>query len=139
MEYQDVYSEHAITSWKVSSLSRPVIPTSFKQTTIVPMPKKGKVTCLNDYHPVALTSIAMKYFERLVMAHTSTIIPDSLDTLQFAYRPNRSRDDTISIALYTALTHLDKRKTYVKNAVHRLQLSIQHHIPLQANHPGPWD
>jgi hypothetical protein len=34
--------------------------------------------------------------------------------LRFAYRPNRSADDAISIALYTALTHLDKRKTYVR-------------------------
>ena len=43
-------------------------------------------------------------------AHDSnTIIPDTLDPLQFAYRLNRSIDDTISIALHTALTHLDKR------------------------------
>ena len=37
-----------------------------------------------------------------------------LDPLQFAYRPNRSTDDAISIALHTAFSHLDKRNTYVK-------------------------
>ena len=31
------------------SLSESVIPTCFKQTTTVPVPKKTKVTCLNDY------------------------------------------------------------------------------------------
>ena len=31
------------------SLSKSVIPTCFKQTTIVPVPKITKVTCLNDY------------------------------------------------------------------------------------------
>ena len=31
------------------SLSESVIPTCFKQTTIVPVPKNTKVTCLNDY------------------------------------------------------------------------------------------
>jgi hypothetical protein len=31
-----------------------------------------------------------------------------------AYRPNRSPDDPISTALYTALSHLDKRNTYVR-------------------------
>ena len=56
----------------------------------------------------------MKCFEMLVMAHINTIIPETLDPLQFAYRPNRSTDDTISIALYTALSHLDKRNTYVR-------------------------
>ena len=55
----------------------------------------------------------MKCFERLVMAH-NTIIPETLDPLQFAYRPNRSTDDAISIALHTALSHLDKRDTYMR-------------------------
>ena len=59
-------------------------------------------------------SVAMKCFERLVMAHINSILPDTLDPLQFAYRSNRSTDDTISIALHTALSHLDKRNTYVR-------------------------
>jgi hypothetical protein len=56
----------------------------------------------------------MKYCERLVIAHINTILLDTLDPLQFTYRPNRSTDDAISITLHTALSHLDKRKTYVK-------------------------
>jgi hypothetical protein len=44
------------------------------------------------------------------MAHINTIIPDTLDLLQFAYRPNRSTDDTIFIELHTVLSDLDKRK-----------------------------
>ena len=31
------------------SLSESIIPTCFMQTTIVPVPKNTKVTCLNDY------------------------------------------------------------------------------------------
>ena len=58
--------------------------------------------------------VTMKCFERLVMAHINSILPDSLDPLQFAYRPNISTDDAISIALHTALSHLDKRNTYVR-------------------------
>ena len=78
------------------------------------MPKEAKVTCLNYYHPVAFTLVAMKWFERLVMAHINSILPDTLDPLQFTYRPNRSTDDAISIAIHTALSHLDKRNTYVR-------------------------
>jgi hypothetical protein len=84
------------------SQSESVIPTCFKQTNIVPVSKNTKVTCLNDYQPIALMSVAMKCFERLVMAHINTIIPETLDPLQFAYRPNRYTDDAISIALHTA-------------------------------------
>jgi hypothetical protein len=56
----------------------------------------------------------MKCFERLVMAHVDTIIPDTLNPLQFSYRPNRSTDDAISIALHTVLSNLDKRNTYLR-------------------------
>ena len=70
------YSEHALTSWQVSSQTFPtylwlsLLYLRFKETTIVPVPKNAKLTCLKDYRPVALTSVAMKCFERLVMAHT---------------------------------------------------------------------
>jgi hypothetical protein len=57
------------------SLSESVIPTCFKQTTIVPVPKNTKVTCLNDYRPVAFTSVAMKCLERLIMAHINKHYP----------------------------------------------------------------
>ena len=46
------------------------------------------------------------------MAHINIIL-DTLDPLQFAYRHNRSTDDAISIALHTALSHQDKRNSYV--------------------------
>jgi hypothetical protein len=86
----------------------------FQADTIVPVPKEAKITCLNDYRPRALTSVAMKCFERLVMAHINSILPDTLDPLQFAYLPNRSTDDAISIVLHTVLSHLDKRNTYMR-------------------------
>lgn len=96
------------------SLSSTVVPTCFKTTTIVPVPKKSPVSCLNDYRPVALTPVIMKCFERLVLRHIKTLLPPSLDPLQFAYRPNRSTDDAINTTLHLALTHLDKKNTYVR-------------------------
>jgi hypothetical protein len=48
------------------------------------------------------------------MAHINTNIPETLDPLQFAYHPNRSTEDAISIALHTGLSHLDKSNTYVR-------------------------
>ena len=88
--------------------------TCYKMATIVPVPKKAKITELNDYRPVALTSVIMKYFERLVKDHITSTLPATLDPLQVAYRPNRSTYDAITITLHTALFHLDMRNTYVR-------------------------
>jgi hypothetical protein len=65
------------------SLYQSAVPTCFKRVTIVPVPKKAKVTELNDYRPVALTSVIMKCFERLVKDHITSTLPDTLDPLQF--------------------------------------------------------
>ncbi len=97
-----------------TSLSQAVIPTCLKSTTIIPVPKKSPVSCLNDYRPIALTPIIMKCFERLVMHNIKTSIPNTLDPLQFAYRPNRSTDDAISSTLHLALTHLENKDSYVR-------------------------
>ncbi|KAK3573689.1 hypothetical protein QTP86_032048, partial [Hemibagrus guttatus] len=67
------------------SLSSAIIPKCLKTTTIIPVPKKSPVSCLNDYHPVALTPIIMKCFERLVMRHIKNLLPPSLDPMKFAY------------------------------------------------------
>ncbi len=89
------------------SLATSVVPTSFKKYVIIPVPKNNKPSCLNDYRPVALTSIVMKVFERLVKSHICSSIPVTLDPLQFAYRSNRSTDDAISHILHSSLTHID--------------------------------
>jgi hypothetical protein len=82
--------------------------------TIVPVPKKAKITERNDYRPVALTSVIMKCFERQVKDHITSTLPATLDPLQFAYLPNRSTDDAITSTLHTTLSHLDKKNTYVR-------------------------
>lgn len=75
------------------SLSQCIIPTCFKQSIVVPVPKKPQLTSLNGYCPIALTSVVMKCFEWLVKNFTYSL-PATLDPLQVAYRSNRSNDDT---------------------------------------------
>ncbi len=97
------------------SLATSVVPTPFKKSVIIPVPKNSKPSCLNDYRPVALTSTVMKVFERLLKKHICSSIPATLDPLQFAYRPNRSTDDAISQVLHYSLTHIDsKNGNYVR-------------------------
>lgn len=97
------------------SLTQGIVPACCKQSVIVPVPKKNQPACLNDFCPVALTSVMMKCFERLIRDFITSSFPDSMDPLQFACRHNRSTDDAITYLLHTTLTHLDAgRGNYVK-------------------------
>ncbi len=64
--------------------------------------------------PFALTPILSKCFEKLVRDYICSVLPASLDPLQFAYRSNRSTDDAISFRLHTALSHLENKNIYVR-------------------------
>ncbi|KAK3505900.1 hypothetical protein QTP70_003690 [Hemibagrus guttatus] len=90
------------------------VPACFKRSTIIPIPKKPKITGLNNYRPVALMSVVMKSFERLVLAYLKNITGPLLDPLQFAYRAIRSMDDAVNMGLHFILQHLDKSGTYVR-------------------------
>jgi len=90
-------------------LAESVVPACFKLSTIVPVPKTASPACLNDYRPVALTSVAMKCFERLIKDYICAFLPPSMDP-QFAYQSNRSTDDAVSQVIHSSLSHLDSRK-----------------------------
>lgn len=93
------------------SLNCATVPACFKSALIIPVPKKNNITCLNDYRPVALTSVVMKVFERLVCKFLSHI---TLDRHQFAYRANRGVDDAVSLCIHFILQHLDCKSTYAR-------------------------
>ncbi|TWW53917.1 hypothetical protein D4764_0197160 [Takifugu flavidus] len=57
------------------SLAHAVVPTCFKSTSIVPVPKHSTPACLNDYRPVALTPIITKCLEQLVLAQLKSCLP----------------------------------------------------------------
>ncbi|TWW74192.1 hypothetical protein D4764_14G0001930 [Takifugu flavidus] len=97
-----------------SSLESCQVPACLKTSTIVPVPKKPRITGLNDYRPVALTSVVMKSLERLILPHLKSITTPLLDPLQIAYRANRSVDDAVNLALHSILQHLDSPGTYAR-------------------------
>ncbi len=80
-----------------------------KNLNLIPIPKKSKITGLNDYRLVALKSVVMKSFEKLVLAHLKDITGPLLDPLQFA---NRCVDDAVNMRLHYVLQHLDRPGTY---------------------------
>ena len=74
------------------------------------MPKQSSVSCLNDYRPVALTSVIMKCIDRLILV----VIQNMTDPYQFEYRENRSVEDAVCKALRYVYKHLDKMNTYAR-------------------------
>ena len=97
-----------------SSLEQCRVPMCFKTLMIIPIPKKSKVSTMNDYRPVTLTSVVMKVFERIVLRYLKTVTAGIMDPLQFAYQTNRSVDDAVALALHYMLAHLERPGTYVR-------------------------
>ncbi len=63
---------------------------------------------------MALTSVVVKSFEKLVLAHLKDITGLSVDPLQFADRANRYVDDAVNMGLHYVLQHLDRPGAYVR-------------------------
>ncbi len=82
------------------------VPACFKAAVIIPVPKKLNISCLDDYRPVALTSVAMKIFERLVLGYLISKI--CLDSHQFASKSNRSVYDAVALCLHSILQLLQQ-------------------------------
>ena len=72
------------------------LPSLWKTSEIVPTPKKPKVTVLNDLRPVALTSVIVKCFEKLILSRLLPAVYPHQDPFQFAYKSKRSVDDAIA-------------------------------------------
>ena len=97
-----------------SSLELQSVPAPFKSSIIVPVPKGSNPKTLNDFRPVALTSVVMKVFERLVLKYLKSVTETNMDPLQFAFRSNRGVDDAVAMALHSILQHLEHTRTYAR-------------------------
>ena len=82
-----------------SSLQQCIVP-CFKTSVIIPIPKKAKVSTMNDYRPVL----------RYLKSSTAGL----LDPHQFAYQTNRSVDDAIALGLHYVMKHLEQPCTYAR-------------------------
>ena len=84
------------------------IPVIWKTAEIIPVPKKSPPICNNDYRPVALTSIIMKCFEKIVKNLLCQQVKQYIDPYQFAYTSNRCVEDAALCLTDYALKFLDK-------------------------------
>ncbi len=94
------------------SLDTHTVPSIWKSSIIIPVPKKASCKENNDYHPVALTSVVMKCFEKIMINFVKTEVSCLSDPFQFAYRSNRSTDDAGIALSHFINRHLEDSSSY---------------------------
>ena len=90
------------------------IPTAWKTSTVIPIPKTNNPKQLNNFRPVAVKSLVMKTLEKLVKSLILPITECQLDPLQFAYRAGRGVEDVKLFILDKVYTHLHKPTAHTK-------------------------
>ena len=86
-----------------ASFSQHTIPNIWKTSKIVPVPKKSKITQLNDLRPVALTLVVFKCFEKLVLRELLSQVGHKVDPFQFAYNEKSNVEDAVLVFLNNVL------------------------------------
>ncbi|GFR79611.1 S phase cyclin A-associated protein in the endoplasmic reticulum-like isoform X2 [Elysia marginata] len=114
-------SGEPVTPTKQTAQAMPTLPKPksapavWKRSEIIPVPKSKSAKNLNDFRPVALTSVAFKCLERIVLGHLLQDSENQFDPMQFAYRKNRSLDDALLVFLNNITKHLDVPKSYARD------------------------
>ena len=101
----------ALFTW---SLKDGIVPGLWKTSMICPIPKNNSPSDLSDYRPIAITSVVMKCFEKIVLHHLLDLTKGMQDPFQFAYKPNRSIEDAILTLLHNTFLHTNNPKSYVR-------------------------
>lgn len=97
-----------------TSVDTGVIPTLWKSSLIIPVPKKPKAKELNNFRPIALTPLPMKCLEKILLKNLLPFVEPHLDPLQFAYRAGRGVEDAVATLLHRLLEHLETPGHYAR-------------------------
>lgn len=90
------------------------VPSIWKTSCIIPVPKKRNPSAPNDFRPVALTSQVMKSLERLVLHCLKPQVHHAQDPLQFAYREKIRVEDAVLYLLHRTLSYLEEGRCAVR-------------------------
>ena len=114
------------------------IPLQWKTAEIVPIPKKPNPVLRKDYRPIALTSLLMKSFERIVQKYMLPQFEHLLTRCNLLIKLTSVENATLSM-LNFILEHLQRRGSYarmlfadISSAFNTIQphLMIRKHIDL---------
>ena len=90
------------------------VPKCWKDAVVVPAPKTRCPKVQNDFRPIALTSLVMKTFEKLVRNEIVKKTQSDIDQFQFAYRPHRGVEDATVTMINMLCKHLGGKGTHAQ-------------------------
>ncbi len=96
------------------SLNCSLVPDLWKSSITIPVPKNSSPKQLNDFRPVALTSLCMKVFEKVVKNIITSHMEGGIDPLQFAYQAGKGVDDAKLFILNCLYRHLEKPQAHAR-------------------------
>jgi hypothetical protein len=88
-----------------------LVPQSWKRSIVVPVPKKGDLTQIQNYRPISLTEPLRKIFEHCMLRYVNDSAGPSFLT-QGGFRTNYCCNDMIVVLQETMLTMTKERKMH---------------------------
>lgn len=94
------------------SLRTGLIPTSFKEANVCPVPKKGDMTSISNFRPISLLNSLSKVLERLVFKYLYNHLNDNdlISSLQSGFIPGDSTINQLTFLYNTFCQALDAGK-----------------------------
>ncbi len=89
-------------------VDRSQLPSIWKTSTIIPIPKTKKHKELIEFRRVALVSFVRKSLEKIIKEEIVSLVSGKLDLLQFACQSSKGVDDAKLFILDRVDIHLEK-------------------------------
>ena len=88
------------------SLHRGIVPSSYKEANVCPVPEKGDLSSVSNHRPISLLNAENKVFERLVFKYLFNHLQDNnlLSSLQSGFIPGDSTINQLTY-LYNTFCH----------------------------------
>ena len=100
------------------SLRTGIVPTSYKEANVCPVPKTGDLSKVSKYRPISLLNSEAKRFEKLIFKYLLNHFRDNhlLSSLQSGFLPGDSTVNQLTYLYNTFLQHqplYNRRKSFV--------------------------
>lgn len=101
----------ALTRLYRASYRTGVVPESWREANVQPIPKKGDRSDPTNYRPIAITSVMCKVMERIINAQLVRYLEDHslISDRQYGFRHNRSTGDLLAFVLHRWGEAIDRR------------------------------
>ena len=91
------------------------VPRVWRTSSIIPVPISFHAKDLNDFRPIALTSVIFKRLEKIESNYLTASVANCMDPLQFAYKAKRGVDDATLTLMELVTHHLDQTGTFIRS------------------------